>query len=440
MNSFLRNFFIFLLLLVTGLQIAIGQNEVAPEGLPLDELRTFTEVFAKIKNDYVEPVDDRKLLEDAIRGMLAGLDPHSTYLDAESYNDLQEGTSGEFGGLGIEVGMEDGFIKVISPIDDTPAQKAGVKAGDLIIKLDDTPVKGMALNDAVNRMRGKPGTNITLTILRSGEEKPLQFTITRDVIKINSVRARTLEPGYGYVRISSFQAKTGQELGTELENLKKENNNNLKGLVLDLRNNPGGVLNAAVDVSDMFLDKGLIVYTEGRIKDSELRFNAKPTSLFDKIPMIVLVNEGSASASEIVAGALQDHKRAVIMGQKTFGKGSVQTILPMSNQAAVKLTTARYYTPSGRSIQASGITPDIVIEKLAVSKIEDDGNGIIKEENLSRHLENTGVTDEPITTVDPDLKEQEDDADKVPLSTSDYELYEALNVLRGIVLSQILKG
>jgi carboxyl-terminal processing protease len=430
MNSFLRKFFIFLLLLATGLQFAIGQNE----------LRTFTEVFAKIKNDYVEPVDDRKLLEDAIRGMLAGLDPHSTYLDAESYNDLQEGTSGEFGGLGIEVGMEDGFIKVISPIDDTPAQKAGVRAGDLIIKLDDTPVKGMALNDAVNRMRGKPGTDITLTILRSNEEKPLQFTITRDVIKINSVRSRTLEPGYGYVRISSFQARTGQDLHTELENLKKENNNSIKGLILDLRNNPGGVLNAAVDVSDIFLDKGLIVYTEGRIKDSELRFNAKPVNVFDKVPMIVLVNEGSASASEIVAGALQDHKRAVIMGQKTFGKGSVQTILPMSNQAAVKLTTALYYTPSGRSIQAAGITPDIIIEKLTVSKIEDDGNGLVKEENLSRHLENTGVIDEPVTTHDPDLQGQEDEADKVPLSSSDYELYEALNVLRGIVLSQKIKG
>lgn len=439
MNSFLRKFFIFLILLVTGLQFAVGQNEPAPEGLPLDELRTFTEVFAKIKNDYVEAVDDRKLLEDAIRGMLAGLDPHSAYLDAESYKDLQEGTSGEFGGLGIEVGMEDGFIKVISPIDETPAQKAGIRAGDLIIKLDDTPVKGMELNEAVNRMRGKPGTNITLTILRSGEEKPLVITLTRDVIKVNSVRSRTLEPGYGYVRISSFQAKTGQDLRTELDKLKKENNNQLKGLILDLRNNPGGVLNAAVDVSDVFLDKGLIVYTEGRIKDSELRFSAKPVDVFDNVPIVVLVNEGSASASEIVAGALQDHKRAVIMGQKTFGKGSVQTILPMSNQAAVKLTTARYYTPSGRSIQASGITPDIIIEKLKVSKIEDDGNGVIKEENLNRHLENTGIEDEPITTIDPDLEGQEE-TDEAPLSTSDYELYEALNVLRGIVLSQKLKG
>ncbi len=449
MNRVIRNFFMFLLLTLLGLQLAIGQNEAetqpaAPEGLPLDELRTFTEVFAKIKNDYVEPVDDRKLLEDAIRGMLAGLDPHSTYLDPESYRDLQEGTTGEFGGLGIEVGMEDGLIKVISPIDDTPAQKAGIKAGDLIIKLDETPVKGMELNDAVNMMRGKPGTEIKLTILREGEEKPLEITIVRDVIKVNSVRARTLEPGYGYVRVSSFQGRTAEDLRTELEKLIQENNNDLKGIVLDLRNNPGGVLNAAVEVSDLFLNKGLIVYTEGRIKDSELRFNAKPVDLFENLPMIVLVNEGSASASEIVAGALQDHKRAVIMGQQTFGKGSVQTILPMSNQAAVKLTTARYFTPNGRSIQAEGIKPDIVIDKVTVKQAEDDGNGIVKEANLNRHLENgNGDSETPATDKDaqvqeaPDLQGQEDDLEKEPpLSSSDYELYEALNVLRGIVLSQ----
>lgn len=444
MNRFFRGFFTFLLLLVLGLQIAIGQNEITaagsePEGLPLEELRTFTEVFSKIKSDYVEEVDDRKLLEDAIRGMLAGLDPHSAYLDEESYKELQEGTTGEFGGLGIEVGMEDGFVKVISPIDDTPAQKAGVKAGDLIIKLDETPVKGLSLNEAVNRMRGKPGTDITLTIIRDGEDKPLQITITRDVIKVNSVRARTLEPGYGYLRVSSFQANTGNDLRREVDRLRQENNNDLKGLVLDLRNNPGGVLNAAVEVSDLFLDKGLIVYTEGRFKESELRFNAKPINVVKNVPLVVLVNEGSASASEIVAGALQDHKRAVIMGQKTFGKGSVQTILPMNNEAAVKLTTARYYTPSGRSIQAAGISPDIVIDKLAVKKIEDDGNGIVKEVDLNRHLENGNVQDEPITEQDPELKGQEE-PDTTPLSISDYELYEALNVLKGMVLLKQAEG
>lgn len=439
MNSFFRNFFVFLLLLIVGLQIAIGQNDdsadqTAEEGLPLDELRTFTEVFAKIKNDYVEEVDDRKLLEDAIRGMLAGLDPHSTYLDKESYKELQEGTTGEFGGLGIEVGMEDGFVKVIAPIDDTPAQKAGVMAGDLIIKLDDTPVKGLSLNEAVNRMRGKPGTKITLTIIRNGEEKPLEITLTRDVIKVNSVRSKTLEPGYGYIRISSFQANTGPDLHKELDKLKEENNNQVKGLILDLRNNPGGVLNAAVEVSDAFLNKGLIVYTEGRIKDSQLRFNAKPVDDTDNTPLVVLVNEGSASASEIVAGALQDNKRALIVGQKTFGKGSVQTILPMSNETAVKLTTARYYTPSGKSIQAEGITPDVTIDKLAVKKAETDDT-IIKEADLNRHLENTDIQDKPVTEQDPDLKDQKE-ADNVPLSISDYELYEALNILKGMAISR----
>lgn len=442
MKSFVRNSFLFTALLLLGLQLAIGQNEndseqpVEPQGLPLDELRTFTEVFSKIKNDYVEEVDDRKLLEDAIRGMLAGLDPHSSYLDKKSYEELQEGTTGEFGGLGIEVGMEeDGFIKVISPIDDTPAQKAGIKAGDLIIRLDDTPVKGLSLNEAVSRMRGKPGSEITLTVVRNGEEKPLKITIVRDIIKVNSVRASTLEPGYGYLRISSFQANTGPDLRKELEILKEENSNKLKGIVLDLRNNPGGVLNAAVDVVDVFLEKGLVVYTEGRGEDSQLRFNAKPVDDLKDTPIVVLVNEGSASASEIVAGALQDHKRAVIVGQKTFGKGSVQTILPLSDEAAVKLTTARYYTPSGRSIQASGIEPDIIIDKVAVRQIEEAETGIVKEENLSRHLENIHVEDPSITEQDPDLEGQE--GDKLPLSISDYELYEALNVLKGIVFSRL---
>ena len=437
MNSFVQKILISILLAGLCLQIAIGQNDSAPLEetgagvLPLDELRTFTEVFAKIKNDYVEPVEDRKLLEDAIRGMLAGLDPHSAYLDKESYQELQEGTTGEFGGLGIEVGMEDGFVKVIAPIDDTPAQRAGIKAGDLIIRLDDTPVKGMSLNDAVQRMRGEPGTEITLTVVREGEDKPLRITIVRDVIKVKSVRARTLEPGFAYLRISHFQSQTADDLRMELENLKKENNNRLRGIVLDLRNNPGGVLNAAVDVTDLFLDKGLIVYTEGRVKDSQLRFNAKPVNAIDKTPMVVLVNSGSASASEIVAGALQDHKRAIIMGEKTFGKGSVQTILPMSNEAAVKLTTALYYTPSGRSIQASGITPDIVIDKVTVAKAEAD-ESIVKEENLSRHLLNGQDDEPPVTEGDEELQGQAEET--VALSVSDYELYEALNVLKGLAI------
>lgn len=403
-----------------------NDNEVAAEELPLDELRTFTEVFAKVKNDYVEGVSDRDLLESAIRGMLSGLDPHSSYLDRDAFLELQEGTTGEFGGLGIEVGMEDGFIKVISPIDDTPAERAGIEAGDLIIRLDDTPVKGMSLNDAINLMRGKPGSDIDLTIMRNGEDGPLNFTIVRDVIKVKSVRSRVLEPGFGYLRISNFQTHTPDDFRTALDNLKEDSKEPIRGLILDLRNNPGGILSAAVAVSDFFLEKGLIVYTEGRVDDSKLRFNAKPDDLLDRAPVVVLVNTGSASASEIVAGALQDHKRAIIMGQKTFGKGSVQTILPMPNESALKLTTARYYTPSGRSIQASGIIPDIVIERLKVENIAESRN-IVTEANLSGHLENDN--EENVQS-----SPRENRPASNTLSTSDYELYEALNVLKGMAI------
>ncbi len=397
--------------------------------IPLKEIRTFAEVFARVKKDYVEVIDDRSLLENAIRGMLEGLDPHSTYLDQEAYLDLQEGTSGEFGGLGIEVGMENGFIKVISPIDDTPAERAGVKAGDLIIRLDEMPIKGLSLSDAVNRMRGKPGTDIMLTIMRDGEQKPLKLTITRDIIKVKSVRYRTLEPGLGYLRISNFQTHTARDVKTNLKQLIRENDNRLQGLVLDLRNNPGGILSAAVAIADLFLEKGLIVYTEGRVRDSKLKFNAKPTDILNGAPMVVLVNAGSASASEIVAGALQDHKRAIIMGQKTFGKGSVQTILPISNEAALKLTTARYFTPSGRSIQAAGIAPDIDLDQVKIEKIEE--TNVIKEQNLNRHLEGTAEREAAGQATDEADKEA---SKEESLATRDYALYEALNLLKGLTL------
>jgi len=417
--------------------------------LPLDELRTFTEVFEKIKNDYVVEVDDRELLENAIRGMLAGLDPHSTYLVKEAYKELQEGTTGEFGGLGIEVGMEDGFVKVISPIDDTPAARAGIQAGDLIIKLDDTPVKGMSLNEAVKIMRGKPGTEIVLTVVREGETKPLVISIIRDYVRVQSVRSRFLEPGFGYLRVSHFQSRTAEDARKETEKLKKDSEGNLRGVIIDLRNNPGGVLSAAVGVSDLFLEKGLIVYTKGRVKDSQLQFNAKPVDILDNIPIVVLVNAGSASASEIVAGALQDHKRAIIIGEKTFGKGSVQTILPMANNSALKLTTARYYTPLGNSIQATGIIPDIVIEKITVTQVNEDISGRVKEADLSRHLENdngdidsdtTGQendTSEPAAEEDVDKNTEE--TEKVSLATTDYGLYEALNVLKGLSIVYEMK-
>ncbi|MCZ6802601.1 MAG: S41 family peptidase [Proteobacteria bacterium] len=444
----MRNIVITLLLSVATIYVAVANTEqdVDIDTLPLDELRTFTEVFAKIKNDYVESIDDRKLIENAIRGMLEGLDPHSAYLDKDSYKELQEGTSGEFGGLGIEVAMEDGFVKVISPIDDTPAARAGIKAGDLIIRLDDKSVKGMALNDAVKLMRGKPGSDIVLTVVREGEEKPLDITITRDIITVKSVRGKTLEPGFAYIRISNFQTHTAEDLRKSLKKLKQENNDNLNGLILDLRNNPGGILDAAVGVSDLFLDSGLIVYTEGRIKDSKLKFTAKPSDILRDAPIIVLVNGGSASASEIVAGALQDHDRAIIMGERTFGKGSVQTILPMNDEAALKLTTARYYTPSGRSIQASGIEPDIIIENIRVESTADTSSRQIKEADLSGHLDNGQKDNEENKQKndqeDSEDNEKTDDKNKKQkkekkgpsLAETDYQLYEALNVLKGLAI------
>jgi carboxyl-terminal processing protease len=436
MRSNMRNFLILTIGLVFGITLAIGhgvlaqKSESAQSTLPLDELRTFTDVFTKIKRDYVEPVDDRTLLESAIRGMLSGLDPHSTYLDEEAYKELQVGTSGEFGGLGIEVGMEDGFVKVIAPIDDTPAQRAGVKAGDLIIRLDETPVKGLSLNDAVKIMRGKPGTDILLTIVREGEEKPIKITITRDVIRVKSVKSKTLEKGFGYVRITQFQSHTGDNLLDAIDELKKENDNKLNGIVLDLRNNPGGVLNAAVAVSDAFLQKGLIVYTEGRIDDSSLKFNATPKDVLNGAPIVVLVNGGSASASEIVAGALQDHKRAVIMGTQTFGKGSVQTILPLPNNvSALKLTTARYYTPSGRSIQAEGIKPDIPLEPVKVAEADKTSMGFIKEADLTGHLTNENGEKKPEETKGE--KKTAEEA-QLALAKTDYPLFEALNLLKGM--------
>ncbi len=441
MNANLRTLLVLTIGLILGITLAIGQGVFADKSasqatsaLPLDELRSFTEVFSRIKKDYVEEVSDKTLLENAIRGMLSGLDPHSSYLDPEHFKELQVGTSGEFGGLGIEVGMEDGFVKVISPIDDTPAQRAGVKAGDLVIRLDEKPVKGMTLHDAVKIMRGKVGTDIVLTIIREGEEKPLKITITRDTIKVKSVRARDLGDGFGYLRVSQFQSRTGENLTEAIEKLKKDNDGKLNGLVLDLRNNPGGVLNAAVEVSDAFLETGLIVYTQGRIADSEMKFNATPRRVLDGAPLVVLVNGGSASASEIVAGALQDHKRAVIIGTRTFGKGSVQTILPLNEKTALKLTTARYYTPSGRSIQAEGVTPDIILEPLKLTKLEGMGERV-KEADLSGHLDNGNGKNK---SKDDKKDGKKKDLPELSLAQRDYQLFEALNVLKGmsIVLRQ----
>ena len=416
---------------VIGLGLSLAHNVWADKNmasaLPLEDLRTFTDVYARIKQDYVTDVDDSDLLKNAIRGMLSGLDPHSSYLDEEQFRELQIGTSGEFGGLGIEVGMENGFVKVIAPIDDTPADRAGVKAGDLIIKLDDKSVKGLTLEEAVKLMRGKKGSDINLTIVREGEDAPLDIKITRDVIRVRSVRNRVLEPGYGYVRISNFQSKTTRSLLDALESLEKKNEGKLKGLVLDLRNNPGGVLTGAVGVSDTFLkDNKLIVYTEGRVDDSELKYNASTGDSLNGAPLVVLINQGSASASEIVAGAMQDHERATIIGTKSFGKGSVQTILPLNDNTALKLTTARYYTPAGRSIQSQGIVPDILLKEEGTSEEESSALSIISEADLDGHLENEskeGSTKREPKSVVIIPKSNREEA-------KDYALDEALKVLK----------
>ena len=357
MNGKFKNYGLIALGAVAGILISLNFQAIAERrpSLPIEELRAFTEVFGAIKTNYVEPVEDKKLINEAINGMLSGLDPHSAYLDAEAFRELQVGTQGQFGGLGIEVGMEDGFVKVVSPIEDTPAFRAGIKPGDLIIRLDDTPVKGMALNDAVKRMRGKPNTQITLTISRKGEPAPIVVTLTRAVIRVQSVKSKMLEPGYGWVRVSQFQESTTENLVKHMANLYKQGQ--LKGLVLDLRNDPGGLLYGAVAISSAFLpDKVLVVSTDGRTEDAKKKFYASPEdylrgsrddvlkglpALAKSVPMVVLVNGGSASASEIVAGALQDHKRATVIGTQTFGKGSVQTIMPLGNSTAIKLTTER---------------------------------------------------------------------------------------------------
>lgn len=404
-----------------------NQDEDSTSNLPIKQLRIFSQVFGRIKKDYVEKVDDKELLESAIKGMLSELDPHSAYLDADAFKDLQEGTTGEFGGLGIEVGSEDGFIKVIAPIDDTPAQRAGVKSGDLIIRIDDKSVKDLTLDESVKLMRGKPGTEIELTITRKTEDKPLKIKIVRDVIKVASVKHKVLENNIGYIRISQFQARTTQDLLKAISKIKKKIKTDIPALIIDLRSNPGGILNAAVSVSDAFLEDGLIVYTKGANEDSKMDFKAAPDDVLDGAPIVVLVDEGSASASEIVAGALQDHKRAVIMGRKTFGKGSVQTIVPITEKIAIKLTTARYYTPSGRSIQAEGVKPDIELQELNISSAEKKAHDSMSEADLAGHLENDG------NGKGKDKKKKTDNKEK-SLAEKDYELSAAVNLLKGVIL------
>lgn len=392
----------------------------AKTSLPLNQLQTFSEVYLKIKQNYVNDISDKEIFDNAIKGMLEGLDPHSTFLNEKDFEDLQIGTKGEFGGLGIEVTMEEGFVKVITPIDDTPAYRAGIKAGDLIIEIDNNSVKGLSLNQAVDLMRGKVGTDIFLTIARKGENAPLEIKITRDKIKVQSVKYEIIDKHYGYIRISSFQNKTGKNLKEALSKLKSNSKNNIKGYVLDMRNNPGGVLGAAVDVSDAFIKgKKKIVYTKGKKEDAMYEFISNNIDLAEGKPIVVLINGGSASASEIVAGALQDHKRAIIMGTQSFGKGSVQTILPITSKTAVKLTTALYFTPEGRSIQAKGITPDIIVKNLELNSL-DEGK-MMKESDLQGHIKNNDKNSKQ--------KELSKENDKLK---NDYQLSEAINLLKGL--------
>ncbi len=459
MGSKLKNFGLIGLGLVAGIAASMQFDALAQKNagspLPVEELRQLADVFGLIKSDYVESVEDKKLLTEAISGMVASLDPHSSYLDKKAFKELREGTQGKFVGLGIEVGMEDGYVKVISPIEDSPAYRAGIKAGDLITRLDTTPVKGMTLDQAVKRMRGEPNTKITLTIARKDEDKPVIITIIRQEIRVQSVKAKMVEPGYGWLRVSQFQEPTVADMAKKI-NLLYSEDPNLKGLVLDLRNDPGGVLPGAIGVAAAFLPKdAVIVSTNGQLAGSKATFYAKreyyssgplgdPLAKLPEavknVPLIVLVNSGSASASEIVAGALQDYKRALVMGTQTFGKGSVQSIvaLPPDRDTAVKLTTARYYTPNGRSIQAKGIVPDLMVDEYA------DGDGLngmrLREADLTKHLSNDKDKSAE-SDSSPKVDELEEEQRLLALakkrkplefgSKEDFQLTQALNQLKG---------
>jgi carboxyl-terminal processing protease len=418
-----------------GFAMAITINAMAERpndavsDVPLELLQTYSDVLDQVRSDYVDDVSESELIENSIRGMISELDPHSSYLDAEEFKSLRESTSGEFGGLGIQVGIKDGVLTVIAPIDDTPAKRAGLKANDKIIRIDGELTQDMKLETAVKMMRGKPGTDIDLTIAREGEQEPLEFTITRAIIKTESVRHEMLEPGMGYIRVSQFQSRTVEQMLEALDALVEENDGEpLTGLVVDLRNNPGGVLQGSVEMVDAFLDSGRIVYTKGRIADAKMSFEATPGDRLEGAPLVVLVNGGSASASEIVAGALQDSNRALIVGERTFGKGSVQSIMPLSDGGALRLTTARYYTPNGRSIQAEGIEPDVTVHQLKVNSIEEAFS--ISEANLRGHLSNGQSKKNDVFRSESDQAED----DKDPLVLRDYQLYEALNLLKGMVV------
>lgn len=407
-------------LAVVAQQNEAQQNEARPDALPVEDIQTFAEVFERIKRAYVEEVDDSTLLRNAMRGMLSELDPHSAYLDKDEFESLRESTQGEFGGVGIEVGLQDGQLTVITPIDDTPASRAGLQAQDAILRIDDTPTDRLSLQEAVNLMRGEPGSEIRLTVISQGADAPREVTLTREVIRTESVKSELLEPGFGYLRISQFQNRTGEQIGDAIADMQRDGP--LDGLVLDLRNNPGGVLQAAVDVADAFLDEGLIVYTEGRLNDSGMRFSANRATVAADVPLVVLINGGSASAAEIVAGALQDQRRGVVMGTDSFGKGSVQQVMPLGNGEGLKLTTALYFTPNGRSIQAQGIEPDVEVVRGRI-EVAESSRLEVREADLQGHLENRNGP-----------RQRSEMSERL---REDYQLGEALNLLKALnVLSQ----
>ncbi|SIS78045.1 carboxyl-terminal processing protease [Thalassospira xiamenensis M-5 = DSM 17429] len=417
--------------LATGMTLglaspALAQSSPTTSAETYRLLNLFGDVFEQVKSKYVEEVDDKQLIEAAINGMLTSLDPHSSYLNMDNFEEMQVDTRGEFGGLGIEVTMEEGFVKVISPIYDTPAEKAGLQPGDFITHIDGKPIRGLGLNEAVEMMRGKVNTDIILTIMRKGETAPFDVTLTRAVIKIQSVRSEAKDD-VGYIRITKFNEQTFSGLQRAITELRDQIGPKIKGLVIDMRNNPGGLLDQAISVSDAFLDKGEIVSTRPRDTENTERYNARPGDLADGLPMIVLINDGSASASEIVAGALQDHRRAVIMGTRSFGKGSVQTILPMPGNVALRLTTARYYTPSGKSIQEVGIVPDIIVPQARVESIEAAQRR--SEADLNGALRNE---DETISNAESDANDRRNAAEEIALE--DYQLSRALDMIRGIAL------
>ena len=391
--------------------------------IDLKDIRAFTAVYSLVKQAYVEDVDDHRLMQAAIRGLLAGLDPHSEYLGKEQLADLTEDTSGSYAGLGIEVLQVEGTLRVVAPIDESPAERAGIKAGDTILRIDGKPVQTDDLDGAVAGLRGKPGSSITLSVLHEKQSAPVDITMKREVIRVASASGRLLEPGYAYLRVSQFQAETGSQLRRRIERVVAENKGPLRGAVLDLRSNPGGLLTAAVEVSDEFLDGGTIVSTRGRVKESDLVFHATPGDLVGGAPLVVLVDNGTASAAEIVAGALKDNHRALLMGRRTFGKGSVQTVLPLDAEHAVKLTTARYYTPSGVSIQAAGIQPDIALADLALKERDGAPAAVIGERDLRNHLKGPTESEGPVTPAAADRDLQQD-----------YALNEALNALKALAL------